>query len=155
MLSRVWLDFILGVLESPQVRTGATSERGRTRQCSLPNGGSRVRTEPVTLLGMSTQEPSRLSEKEVRKVAQLARLELTDEAIELYAGQLSSILEHIAILESLDVEGVEPMAHPLPLTNRLAEDVPGDALPVEVLLENAPARESVYISVPKVLGGES
>ena len=104
---------------------------------------------------MSNQEHQRLSEQEVRKVAQLARLELTDEAVELYAGQLSSILEHIAILEGLDVEGVEPMAHPLPLTNRLAADVPGEALPVEVLLENAPARESVYIAVPKVLGGES
>ncbi|MEE2681947.1 MAG: Asp-tRNA(Asn)/Glu-tRNA(Gln) amidotransferase subunit GatC [Planctomycetota bacterium] len=91
----------------------------------------------------------------MRKVAQLARLELTDESIELYAEQLSSILEHIANLETLDVEGVEPMAHPLPVTNRLGEDVPTAGLPVEVVLENAPAREADFIAVPKVLGGES
>ena len=91
----------------------------------------------------------------MRKVAQLARLELSDEAVELYADQLSSILGHIANLESLDVEGVEPMAHPLPVTNRLQEDVPVEPLPVEVVLKNAPEREADYIAVPKVLGGES
>ena len=104
---------------------------------------------------MTSQEPAHLSEAEVRKVAQLARLELSDESIGLYAGQLSSILEHIANLETLDVEGVEPMAHPLPLTNRLGEDVPVEGLPVEVVLSNAPEREADYIAVPKVLGGES
>ena len=91
----------------------------------------------------------------MRKVAQLARLELSDEAVELYAGQLSSILGHIANLETLDVKGVEPMAHPLPVTNRLGADVPVEPLPVEVVLQNAPEREADYIAVPKVLGGES
>ena len=104
---------------------------------------------------MSKQEPTHLSEAEVRKVAQLARLELSDEAVELYAGQLSSILGHIANLETLDVKGVEPMAHPLPVTNRLGADVPVEPLPVEVVLQNAPEREADYIAVPKVLGGES
>ena len=104
---------------------------------------------------MTRQEPGHLSEAEVRKVAQLARLNLSDESIELCVEQLSSILGHIANLETLDVEGVEPMAHPLPVTNRLGEDVPVEGLPVEVALQNAPEREADFIAVPKVLGGES
>ena len=104
---------------------------------------------------MSKQEPSRLSGAEVRKVAQLARLELDDQAVELYAEQLSSILEHIKNLATLDVDGVEPMAPPLPVTHRLGADVPAEALPVEAILRNAPEREADYIAVPKVLGGES
>ena len=104
---------------------------------------------------MSTQEQRRLSEEEVRKVARLARLELPPGQVELYSDQLSSILAHIENLQGLDVEGVEPMAHPLPLSNRLDEDVPGEALPMEAVLANAPRREGDYIGVPKVLGGES
>ena len=101
---------------------------------------------------MSTPEPRRLSESEVRKVARLARLELQPEQVDLYSEQLSSILEHIENLGSLDVEAVEPMAHPLPVSNRLAEDEPVEPLPVEAVLRNAPRREGDYIAVPKVLG---
>ena len=64
----------------------------------------------------------RLSIDEVRHVAKLARLRLTDEQLERYRGQLSAVLDHIAKLSELDVEGVEPMAHPSDLTNRLDDD---------------------------------
>ena len=101
---------------------------------------------------MSTPEPRRLSEEEVRKVAKLARLELGPEQVELYSEQLSSVLEHIENLQGMEVDSVEPMAHPLPLSNRLAEDVPGEALPLEAVLANAPRREGDFIAVPKVLG---
>lgn len=104
---------------------------------------------------MTTSGNTKLDEKQVRKVARLSRLALDDEAIHLFADQLSSILGHIERLNSLDVEGVEPMAHPLPLNNRLADDEPTEGLPVEVLLRNAPATEGPFIAVPKVLGGES
>ncbi len=94
----------------------------------------------------------RLSLDEVRHVARLARLELSPQELELFRAQLSSVLDHIARLAELDVEGVEPMAHPADITNRLDEDVPGESLPAPVLLALAPAVEGDFIAVPKVLG---
>ncbi len=104
---------------------------------------------------MTGPKNNQLSIQEVEKVAKLARLKLDEIELELYTGQLSSILEHIARLEKLDIEGVEPMAHPIPLNNRLDEDVPGDPMPVDALLDNAPEVVEQFISVPKVLGGDS
>ena len=104
---------------------------------------------------MTASENEQLNEEQVRKVARLARLALDDEAIHVYAEQLSTVLEHIAKINALDVEGVEPMAHPLPLENRLAEDETSDGMPLEALLANAPETEGPFIAVPKVLGGES
>lgn len=93
----------------------------------------------------------RLSIDEVRHVATLARLRLTDEQLERYRGQLSTVLDHIAKLSELDVEGVEPMAHPSDLTNRFDADVPGQMLPRAKILGMAPATEGDYLAVPKVL----
>lgn len=92
-----------------------------------------------------------LGPDQIRHVAKLSRLELDQEKVREYSKQLGSILEHIAKLNELDVDGVEPMAHPLPLTNRLAEDIPSTPMPVEDLLMNAPEVEGEYLAVPKVL----
>lgn len=104
---------------------------------------------------MTGPKKNQLGIQEVEKVAKLARLELNEEQLELYSGQLSSILEHIAELEKFDVDGVDPMAHPIPLNNRLDDDVPEEPMPVDALLANAPEVVEPFISVPKVLGGES
>jgi len=96
--------------------------------------------------------PEPLSLDEVRHVARLARLRLTDADLERYRGELSSVLGHIDMLERLDVEGVEPMAHPLDVTNRLADDVVADPMPIEHLHRNAPAVEDRFLAVPKVIG---
>ena len=104
---------------------------------------------------MTGPKKNQLGIQEVEKVAKLARLKLNEDELMLYSEQLSSILEHIAELEKLDVDGVEPMAHPIPLNNRLDDDVPSDPMPVEALLKNAPQVVDQFISVPKVLGGES
>lgn len=88
----------------------------------------------------------------VRHVAKLARLRLSENDIERYGSQLTSILGHISKLNAIDVGDVEPMAHPLPLNNRLGEDVVTAPMPVEDLLRNAPAVEGRYLAVPKVLG---
>ena len=93
----------------------------------------------------------RLSMDEVRHVAKLARLRLSDERLEQYRKELSSVLDHIARLESIDVDGVEPMAHPGDLTNRLDDDEPVDSLSAEQVLAMAPAVEPPFIAVPKVL----
>ncbi len=97
----------------------------------------------------------RLSLDEVRHVAKLARLRLTNEELEQYRSQLSAVLEHIAKLNELKVAGVEPMAHPSDVTNRLDEDVVGESMPVKQLLAIAPAVEGQFLAVPKVLGEET
>ena len=96
--------------------------------------------------------PEPLSLDEVRHVARLARLRLTEDDLERYRGELSTVLDHIDMLERLDVEGVEPMAHPLDVTNRLADDVVAGAMPIEHLHRNAPAVEGRFLAVPKVIG---
>ena len=95
----------------------------------------------------------RLSLDEVRHVAKLARLRLTDAELEQYRGQLSTVLEHIATLGELDVEDVEPMAHPGDICNRLDDDVPAESLTPQQVLRIAPATEGPHLAVPKVLPG--
>jgi aspartyl-tRNA(Asn)/glutamyl-tRNA(Gln) amidotransferase subunit C len=93
-----------------------------------------------------------LSAEEVRHVARLARLHLGDEQVESYRRQLSSILAHLARVDELDVTEVEPLAHPVEFTNRLAADEVGPALTTEQVLTLAPAVEDQFLAVPKVLG---
>ena len=61
------------------------------------------------------------------------------------------MLDHLAKLNELDVTDVEPMAHPTDLTNRIEDDVPMNAIPIDDLLRNAPAVEDHFLAVPKVL----
>ena len=70
----------------------------------------------------------KITADDVRHVAKLARLDVTDEEVELFAGQLAAVLEHAEDVEALDTAGVPPTAHPLPLVNVLREDVPGASL---------------------------
>ena len=96
----------------------------------------------------------RLTIDEVRHVAKLARLRLTDQQLSRYRDQLSTILDHIAKISELDVENVEPLTHPSDLTTRLDEDKVGPSLPVEKVLGLAPSTELGFFSVPKVLGDQ-
>ena len=94
-----------------------------------------------------------LTIQDVEHVAKLARLRLTDEQLKQYQAQLSSILKHIDKLSELDVEGVEPMAHPSNISNRLDEDNPADSLTQAEVLSIMPQIEGEYLAVPKVLPG--
>jgi aspartyl-tRNA(Asn)/glutamyl-tRNA(Gln) amidotransferase subunit C len=93
-----------------------------------------------------------LTTQEVLHVAKLSRLAVDEGTVERMRTQLSSILGHIAKLQALPTEGVEPMAHPMKIVNRLGADEPKACMPVEELLKNAPAVEDRYLAVPKVLG---
>jgi aspartyl-tRNA(Asn)/glutamyl-tRNA(Gln) amidotransferase subunit C len=104
-----------------------------------------------TLHIVNENAPILLSRQEVAHVAKLARLKLNDQQLEQYRVQLSSVLTHIAKLKELDVTGVEPLAHPTELINRLDVDDVGGAMPVEQFLMNAPAVEDRFLAVPKVL----
>ena len=95
---------------------------------------------------------SELTSKEVLHVARLSRLMVGEASVEGIRAQLSSVLGHIAKLNAVPVDGVEPMAHPLRIVNRLDADEPKAPMPVDELLKNAPAVEDRYLAVPKVLG---
>lgn len=89
---------------------------------------------------------------DVTRVAALSRLALDEEGIEAARQDLGAILEHVAAIQALDVDDVEPMPRPQDVVNRLAEDEPGPLLDREVLLRLAPRTEGPFIAVPKVLG---
>ncbi|HUQ39203.1 MAG TPA: Asp-tRNA(Asn)/Glu-tRNA(Gln) amidotransferase subunit GatC [Acidimicrobiales bacterium] len=94
----------------------------------------------------------RLSSDDVAHVARLARLDLTDAELDLFAEQLGAVLDHAADIEALDTEGVPPTAHPLHLENRLRDDVVRPSLDRDEVLAQAPAAEDGRFRVPPILG---
>ena len=92
----------------------------------------------------------RLTAEEVRHVAELAKLRLTEQEIEQYAGQLSAILEYAERLQEVDTSSVPPTPYILPLTNVMREDVPEPSLSNDAALANAPDREDGFFRVRAV-----
>jgi aspartyl-tRNA(Asn)/glutamyl-tRNA(Gln) amidotransferase subunit C len=89
-----------------------------------------------------------IDREEVLHVARLARLRLDEEEIEPLARELSAILDHIAHIGELDLEGVEPTTHVVELAGALRADEPRESLPREVALAQAPAVSGNGFSVP-------
>ena len=88
---------------------------------------------------------------DVRYVAELARLELTDAECERFQTQLDAILTYAESLSKLDVEGIEPMAHPVPVHDVMRDDTPHTSLDRDAVLANAPDQAQGQIRVPKVI----
>jgi aspartyl-tRNA(Asn)/glutamyl-tRNA(Gln) amidotransferase subunit C len=94
-----------------------------------------------------------LSRDDVSKVARLARLQLTAAELDSFTGQLSSILDYIAILDELELDNVEPMVHAAELSNVLRADEPAPSLPRAAALANAPKTDGKYFLVPAIIEG--
>jgi len=94
-----------------------------------------------------------LSLDEVRRIAVLARLELSPEEEQVFQGQLSAILDYVKQLEELDVSGVQPMTHALAAGEAapLREDEVRPSLPLDEALGAAPAREGTFFKVPRII----
>jgi aspartyl-tRNA(Asn)/glutamyl-tRNA(Gln) amidotransferase subunit C len=92
-----------------------------------------------------------LTPEQVRHIARLARLGLTDEDVEKFSHQLSDILDYFDRLKAVDTEGVPPTAYPLDLHNIMRDDTPEPASPSEDVLANAPQRDGDYFRVRAVL----
>jgi len=88
---------------------------------------------------------------DVRYVANLARLELTDEEVATFQPQLEAILRHVEEISKLEVTGIDPTAHPAPVFGRLRDDIPHGSLPPAAVLQNAPDQAQGQIRVPKVV----
>ncbi len=102
--------------------------------------------------GGSSGESRRLSRSDAAYVARLARLDISDEELDLYADQLEAVLDYAAEVDSVDTTAVAPMAHPLPLVNVLRPDEPADSLDRDEVLAQAPASEDGRFMVPRILG---
>lgn len=76
---------------------------------------------------------------EVRHVARLARLQLSDEEVDRMAVELAGVLDHIATIAELDLDAVEPTSHVVAVENALRDDEPQPSLPREQALAGAPA----------------
>ena len=90
---------------------------------------------------------------DVAYVAELARLELTDEEKAVFQPQLENIVGYVEKINSVNVEGVEPMMHGRPLVNAFREDEVRPSLPTETALANAPKRVGDEFLLPKIVEG--
>jgi aspartyl-tRNA(Asn)/glutamyl-tRNA(Gln) amidotransferase subunit C len=96
--------------------------------------------------------PERITRADVAHVAHLARLELSEDELDRFTGQLAAVLDHFRDVEALDTEGVPPTSHPLPLRNVMRDDRPRPGLTRDEALAAAPAVEEGRFRVPPVLG---
>ena len=90
--------------------------------------------------------------EQVRKVAQLARLELTSDEEAVLPEQLSGILDYVEQLSELDTTDVEPTTRAIDVSNIFREDTQKTFGDRDGLLENAPQREEDFFRVPKIMG---
>jgi aspartyl-tRNA(Asn)/glutamyl-tRNA(Gln) amidotransferase subunit C len=95
-----------------------------------------------------------IDREQVRKVALLARLELTPEEEEQFTTQLGSILDYIEQLSELDVSDVPPTARAIDVSNITREDEMQPYSDREAILNSAPEQEREFFKVPKILNAE-
>jgi aspartyl-tRNA(Asn)/glutamyl-tRNA(Gln) amidotransferase subunit C len=95
--------------------------------------------------------PKKIEAEQVRKVAKLSRLDLTEAEVEEFSGQLSAILEYMEKMNELDTGNVEPLAHCLPVSNVFRDDVVTESMGTEKTLANAPDSDGEFFKVPKIL----
>ena len=94
---------------------------------------------------------SKITADDVRKVAQRARLELPEDTIATYTGQLERILDYVDQLQAVDTEGVLPTTRAVEVVNATREDTVVDTDVRQDLLDQAPQREGDFFRVPKIL----
>ena len=93
----------------------------------------------------------KISEKEVKNTAELARLEFNDQELEMFTDQLGNILEYIDNLNELNTENIEPTSHAIEVNILLREDVVDQKITTNQVTHNAPQIEDDFFIVPKVI----
>ncbi len=94
---------------------------------------------------------SALDPQQVRKIARLARIRLSDDEQQMFAEQLSRIVAYVGKLNQLDLKDVPPLSHALPVANVFRDDEPHQSLSADEALANAPQRTDRCFKVPRVL----
>ena len=95
--------------------------------------------------------PSKITPEDVRHVARLARLELSEAELERMRAEMDAILAYMDKLRSLDTTGVEPTSHAVPLRNVMRDDEPRASFPRDDMLANAPDRAGDFFRVPRII----
>ena len=93
----------------------------------------------------------KLSREEVREVALLARLSLTEDEEHAFARDLGQILTYVELLRELDTEPIEPTAHVVEVQAPFRDDVVTNVPDTEALVAGAPARDGNFFRVPKII----
>jgi len=94
----------------------------------------------------------KITKEEVIHVAELARLDVDEKSIDMFADQIGKILEYIETLNRVDTRDVIPTSHAISLTNAFREDIEKEHMERNKALANAPEKEDGYFMVPKVVG---
>jgi aspartyl-tRNA(Asn)/glutamyl-tRNA(Gln) amidotransferase subunit C len=105
-----------------------------------------------TLSDVEKWEPVMITVHDVEQIARLAKLEFTDEEKHRFIKSFNEILSYVELLNELDLDGIEPTTHVVPLQNVLREDCLEFSLPREQVMQNAPEQKEGLFSVPKVIG---
>lgn len=92
-----------------------------------------------------------LEKETVRKIAQLSRLELTEEEVDAQFEQLTQIVDMMSVLNNIDTAGVEPLNHVMDVHNVMREDIVEDSMAIEKVLQNAPEQEDDMFRVPRIV----
>lgn len=116
-----------------------------------PQGGA----SPARRVVHSCMPPGEFSEEHVRRLADLARLEITASEGDDLRRSLDAIVAYMERLREVDIEGVEPLAHVGEVANRLAQDEPGETLLRHVIERLAPSFEDGFVRVPRIPGEEA
>jgi aspartyl-tRNA(Asn)/glutamyl-tRNA(Gln) amidotransferase subunit C len=97
------------------------------------------------------QKMAEITKEQVKHVANLARLEVTEEEAEMFTKQLSSIIKFAEQLNEIDTDGIEPTTHVLDLKNVMRKDEPREWITREEALKNAPDHKDGQFRVPSIL----
>ncbi len=90
--------------------------------------------------------------RDVEYIAELARLEFSDEEKKILTQQMNQILEYMELLNTVNTDSVEPLSHVLELKNVFREDNVKESIPTDEALKNAPSHTDEFFKVPKVIG---
>lgn len=93
-----------------------------------------------------------VTKKDIEKIAELAKLKLSEQESEDFTPQMNEILIYVEKLNELDTENVKPLSHPIEQTNVFREDKLKPSVSTEEALKNAPAKDVQHFKVPKVIG---
>jgi len=112
-------------------------------------------SEPYTASHRAPDSAPRISRDEVAHLARLARLAVTDDELDLFAGQLDVILKSVARVGEVAAADIPPTTHAVPLSNVLRADEVVDSLPRDSVLAGAPSVEDDKFRVPRILSEEA
>ena len=118
---------------------------------ALEGAADRPYTPPSDMTTSDAEPPAALTIEDVRHLATLARLGMTDAELEKFRGELASIIGHCDVLQQVDTEGVEPTNNGADLLNVVAADEPRPSWPLQQVLANAPSRRDDLFRVRAVL----